>query len=138
MAADIAKYYQGTNLATPERVRLLRLAWDLVGTQFGSRQTLYQRQFNGDVVQLRMRRYAQYDYSRPEEPVRSFMLGVCGESVDQPLAEKVLDAVQEAAAGAAALHETGPLLLGRPGPAQVAGAFLHQVEDTVLFPLSSQ
>ena len=79
----MTKYYRGANLATPERVRLLRLAWDLVGTQFGSRQTLYQRYFNGDVVQLRMRRHAQYDYSRTEEPVRSFMLGVCGESANR-------------------------------------------------------
>ena len=58
---------------TPERVRLFRLAWDLTGTQFGSRQTLYERFFNGDVVQLRMRRYLQYDYSRAEESVRRFM-----------------------------------------------------------------
>ena len=84
MADHIAKYYQGTNLATPERVRLLRLAWDLVGTQFGSRQTLYQHYFNGDVVQQRMRRYAQYDYSRPEEPVRWFLAGIRG-CVTNPL-----------------------------------------------------
>ena len=76
LAEEIAKYYQGTNLAAPERVRLFKLAWDLTGTQFGSRQTLYERFFNGDVVQLRMRRYAQYDYSRAEESVQRFMEGV--------------------------------------------------------------
>ncbi len=76
LADDIAKYYQGTNLAAPERVRLFKLAWDLTGTQFGSRQTLYERFFNGDVVQLRMRRYAQYDYTRAEESVRRFMEGL--------------------------------------------------------------
>ena len=76
LADDIAKYYQGTNLAAPERVRLFKLAWDLIGTQFGSRQTLYERFFNGDVVQLRMRRYAQYDYTRAEESVRRFMEGL--------------------------------------------------------------
>ena len=79
MADDIARYYQGTNMAAPERVRLFRLAWDLTGTQFGSRQTLYERFFNGDVVQLRMRRYAQYDYARAEASVRRFMEGVYGE-----------------------------------------------------------
>ena len=80
LADEIAKYYQGTTLAAPERVRLFRLAWDLIGTQFGSRQTLYERFFNGDVVQLRMRRYAQYDYSRAEESVRRFMEGVYGDT----------------------------------------------------------
>ena len=79
MAEDIARYYLGTNLSARERVRLFRLAWDLTGTQFGSRQTLYERFFNGDVVQLRMRRYAQYDYARAEESVRRFMEGVYGE-----------------------------------------------------------
>lgn len=80
LAADIAKYYQGTNMAAPERVRLFRLAWDLIGTQFGSRQTLYERYFDGDVVQLRQRRYASYDFSRAEESVRTFMANVSGET----------------------------------------------------------
>ena len=79
-ADDIAKYCRGTNLAASERVRLFRLAWDLVGTQFGSRQPLYERFFNGDGVQLRMRRYAQYDYTRAEESVRRFMGRVYGEN----------------------------------------------------------
>ncbi len=78
LADDVAKYYQGTNIGATERVRLFRLAWDLIGTQFGSRQTLYERFFNGDVVQLRMRRYGQYDYTRAEESVRKFMGRVYG------------------------------------------------------------
>ncbi len=60
-------------MAASERVRLCRLAWDLIGSEFGSRQTLYERFFNGDVVQLRMRRYATYDYRQAEESVRRFM-----------------------------------------------------------------
>lgn len=78
LAADIEKYFQGANIPAAERVRLFRLAWDLIGTQFGSRQTLYERFFNGDVVQLRMRRYAQYDYTRSEESVRRFMSRLYG------------------------------------------------------------
>ena len=78
LAADIEKYFQGTNIPAMQRVRLFRLAWDLIGTQFGSRQTLYERFFNGDVVQLRMRRYAQYDYTRSEESVRRFMSKLYG------------------------------------------------------------
>ena len=78
LAGDIEKYFQGTNIGATERVRLFRLAWDLTGTQFGSRQTLYERYFNGDIVQLRMRRYAQYDYTRAEDSVRRFMERVYG------------------------------------------------------------
>ena len=50
-------------MGAEDRIRLFRLAWDLVGSQFGSRQALYERFFNGDTVILRQRRYASYDYS---------------------------------------------------------------------------
>lgn len=60
----IAKFYQGAAVGAEERIQLFRLAWDLVGTQFGSRQALYERFFNGDVVRLRQSRYQQYDYGR--------------------------------------------------------------------------
>ena len=69
---SIAKFYQGAAIDGPERVRLFRLAWDLVGTQFGSRQALYERFFNGDVTQLRMRRFQTYDYTRADQSVKSF------------------------------------------------------------------
>ena len=69
---SIAKFYQGAAINGPERVRLFRLAWDLVGTQFGSRQALYERFFNGDVTQLRMRHFQTYDYTRADQSVKSF------------------------------------------------------------------
>lgn len=78
IAADISRYYQGAGLDARARVRLFRLAWDLIGTQFGSRQTLYERFFNGDVVQLRQRRYATYDYRRADAALRQFMEEVYG------------------------------------------------------------
>ena len=73
LAEDIGKYYQGTAIDAKKKVRLFRLAWDLIGTQFGSRQTLYERFFNGDVVQLRQRRFATYDYTRADASLELFM-----------------------------------------------------------------
>ena len=73
LAEDIGKYYQGASIDAEQKVRLFRLAWDLIGTQFGSRQTLYERYFNGDVVQLRQRHYATYDYSRADASLQLFM-----------------------------------------------------------------
>ena len=72
LSADIEKFYQGATLQARDRIRLFRLAWDLIGTEFGSRQTLYERYFNGDVVQLRQRRFASYDYSRADAALASF------------------------------------------------------------------
>ncbi len=72
MSDAIAKFYQGATISGPERVRLFRLAWDLIGTQFGSRQELYERFFNGDPTVLRMRRFATYDYTRADQAVKSF------------------------------------------------------------------
>ncbi len=73
LAGEIGKFYQGASIDAKKKVRLFRLAWDLIGTQFGSRQTLYERYFNGDVVQLRQRRYATYDYSRADASLEMFM-----------------------------------------------------------------
>ena len=73
LADEIGKFYSGANLDATERIALFRLAWDLTGTQFGSRQTLYERFFNGDVVRLRQRRFATYDYTRATKAVDTFL-----------------------------------------------------------------
>jgi 4-hydroxyphenylacetate 3-monooxygenase len=67
------KYFQGANIAAKDRVRLFRLAWDLIGTQFGARSTLYERYFNGDVVRHRQVRFATYDYTRSKRSYDDFM-----------------------------------------------------------------
>jgi len=73
LSAEICKFYGGVKLEVTERITLFRLAWDLVGTQFGSRRALYERFFNGDVVRLRRRRYAIYDFTRAEKSVNTFL-----------------------------------------------------------------
>ena len=73
MAETIGKFYQGASLDASKRIALFRLAWDLVGTQFGSRQALYERFFNGDVVRLRQRRYANYDFTAAENAVNTYL-----------------------------------------------------------------
>lgn len=67
------RYFQGANIPAYEKVRLFRIVWDLIGTEFGSRSTLYERYFNGDVVRLRQLRYASYDYTKALGSLNSFI-----------------------------------------------------------------
>ena len=53
IAKDVAKYYQGAEgLPSVDRVRLFKLAWDLAGDAFGSRQLQYERFYAGDPVRI--------------------------------------------------------------------------------------
>lgn len=61
VAQDVAKYYQGAQgLAAEDRVRLFKLAWDLAGDAFGSRQLQYERYYAGDPVRLMASNYLFY------------------------------------------------------------------------------
>ncbi len=53
IAADVAKFYQGAEgLESVDRVRLFKIAWDLAGDSFGSRQLQYERFYAGDPVRI--------------------------------------------------------------------------------------
>jgi 4-hydroxyphenylacetate 3-monooxygenase len=41
-AEDVRRYYQSATLSARERVKLLKLMWDLVGTEFAGRQLQYE------------------------------------------------------------------------------------------------
>jgi anthranilate 3-monooxygenase (FAD)/4-hydroxyphenylacetate 3-monooxygenase len=62
IAADVAKYYQGAEgMPAKERIALYKLAWDLAGDAFGSRQLQYERYYAGDPVRLVASNYLFYD-----------------------------------------------------------------------------
>ena len=48
LAAHIEQYLATDGSAARDRVRLFRLAWDVAGSSFGSRQVLYERFFASD------------------------------------------------------------------------------------------
>jgi 4-hydroxyphenylacetate 3-monooxygenase len=51
-ASDIERYFAAAGALARERVALYRLAWDVCGSAFGGRQTLYERFFFGDPVRM--------------------------------------------------------------------------------------
>ncbi|ODU92053.1 MAG: hypothetical protein ABT00_05860 [Bordetella sp. SCN 68-11] len=52
VAHDVLKYYQGAATGSVDRIRIFKLAWDLCGDAFASRQMQYERYYVGDPVRL--------------------------------------------------------------------------------------
>jgi 4-hydroxyphenylacetate 3-monooxygenase/anthranilate 3-monooxygenase (FAD)/4-hydroxyphenylacetate 3-monooxygenase len=44
----LAKYLRGKDMAAEERLQIMKMAWDVVGTEFGGRQFMYEWFFAGD------------------------------------------------------------------------------------------
>lgn len=62
LAEDIARHYQGAGgMDSEARIRLFKVAWDLAGEAFGSRQTQYERYYAGDPVRLKAGNYLACD-----------------------------------------------------------------------------
>lgn len=73
IAPYVEKYMQGKNLPAREKVRLFRLAWDMVLSGFGARQALYERYFFGDPVRMRPMFYDAYDKEPYKEKIQNFL-----------------------------------------------------------------
>ena len=50
----IDKYYRGSSGSAEERVKLFKLIWDAIGTEFGARHELYEINYSGNQEQIRM------------------------------------------------------------------------------------
>nr|WP_275403931.1 4-hydroxyphenylacetate 3-hydroxylase C-terminal domain-containing protein [Pseudonocardia acidicola] len=51
----LERFMHGPDVPAEERLRVMRLAWDATGGQFGSRQALYERLYSGDPIGNRIR-----------------------------------------------------------------------------------
>jgi 4-hydroxyphenylacetate 3-monooxygenase len=79
----IDRYYRGTNASALERIKLFKLVWDAIGTEFGGRHELYERNYAGNHEQVRM---DALKFAR-----RTGALDHCIELVDRCLADYDLD-----------------------------------------------
>ena len=50
----IDRYYRGTNATAEERIKLFKLIWDAIGTEFAGRHELYERNYAGNHEQIRV------------------------------------------------------------------------------------
>jgi len=79
----IDRYYRGTGATALERIKLFKLVWDAIGTEFGGRHELYERNYAGNHEQVRM---DAAKFAR-----RTGALDRCIELVDRCLADYDLD-----------------------------------------------
>src|SRR5262249_41453125 len=48
------RFYRGSESAALERIKLFKLIWDTIGTEFGGRHELYERNYSGNHEQIRL------------------------------------------------------------------------------------
>ena len=73
LASEIERYLETDTASAEERVRVFRLAWDTCCSAFGSRQTLYERFFQGDDLLNSGRLYSLYDRAPMTNWVKEFL-----------------------------------------------------------------
>jgi 4-hydroxyphenylacetate 3-monooxygenase len=63
-AEDIARFYKSSNMSARERVALMRMAWDFIGTEFGNRHQQYEKFYGGASFIVKMNMFRAYDFKR--------------------------------------------------------------------------
>ena len=58
LAAELESYIAGPDMSAKERVRIMKLGWDAIATQFGARQEIYEIFFAGDPAMARLMYYS--------------------------------------------------------------------------------
>jgi 4-hydroxyphenylacetate 3-monooxygenase len=73
LAPDIEQYLATDTATARDRVKLFRLAWDIAGSAFGSRQVLYERFFASDPLTRARALLAMYPKNEVMDRVRDFL-----------------------------------------------------------------
>ena len=72
---DLRKYLRAAGMTADERIKLFKLAWDLVGTEFGGRHLQYEMFYAGAPHVARGYAYRNYGYDEAVERVNAFLDG---------------------------------------------------------------
>jgi 4-hydroxyphenylacetate 3-monooxygenase len=64
MAADIERYMRSGSTDAKTRVKLMRLIWDFLGSEFGSRHQQYEKFYGGPSFGAKLNLYRNFDFKR--------------------------------------------------------------------------
>jgi 4-hydroxyphenylacetate 3-monooxygenase len=74
-AEIIERYLQSPGTDAVDRVKLLKLAWDLIGSEFASRHQQYEMFYAGAPFLVKMRMFRNYDFERSGALVDAALAG---------------------------------------------------------------
>ena len=69
----LERYVQSPGHPAQERVKLLKLAWDLVGSEFASRHLQYEMFYAGAPFVVKMRMFQNFDFERVDRLVDTLL-----------------------------------------------------------------
>ncbi|MEK7414874.1 MAG: 4-hydroxyphenylacetate 3-hydroxylase N-terminal domain-containing protein, partial [Planctomycetota bacterium] len=72
---DIERYVRSPGTTATERIKLFKLAWDLMGTEFGGRHLQYEMFYAGAPYIAKANAYRNYGYGEPLGIVERFLSG---------------------------------------------------------------
>jgi 4-hydroxyphenylacetate 3-monooxygenase len=67
--ADLERFMRGATVSARERVKLLKLVWDFVGTEFAGRQLQYEMFYSAAQPVVNTRMFRSYDWERAKAAV---------------------------------------------------------------------
>jgi 4-hydroxyphenylacetate 3-monooxygenase len=74
-AADIERYVRWPHASGRERVKLLKLLWDAIGSEFASRHLQYEMFYAGEPAAIQGREYRRFDWAAVEVLVDKCLAG---------------------------------------------------------------
>jgi 4-hydroxyphenylacetate 3-monooxygenase len=74
-AADIERYVRWPKASGRERVKLLKLLWDALGSEFGSRHLQYEMFYAGEPAAIQGREFRTFDWAAAEAMVDRCLAG---------------------------------------------------------------
>jgi aromatic ring hydroxylase len=75
---DLEKYYRGARIPAQDKVALFKLAWDLLGSDFGARHTLYELYYAGDPSALMAGFHREFDKAAYVTRIKEFLAQSAG------------------------------------------------------------
>src|SRR5262249_61756743 len=65
IAADIDRYMRSGAADAKSRIKLMRLIWDFLGSEFGSRHQQYEKFYGGPAFSAEKKLFPNFDFKRP-------------------------------------------------------------------------